>query len=182
MKTATSATIALAVILTALTLPATADQARIGDRTNPSTNHLVRLRVDPTSSVIQVLPGRSRDVINSSFTMVSASCPSCGTGCPPIARSVEIELRATADVAAGYGVSDLRSINFTPFDVSYSTRDALTTGETVIVTLTGDVLDCEPGSMSSSRCAIRHKQVLRTRAPRRSEGRVGQIFRRSPSR
>ncbi len=108
------------------------------------------LRINPASSVIQVLPQRSRAVINSSFDMVSANCIDCGAACPPVARTVQVVLEATTDVDAGYSVSNLTAANFSIPNVSYTTQDALALGEQVTITLTGTCSTAITGSTSFS--------------------------------
>ena len=121
--------------LAAFAVPAAAaDQQRVPNSPDAQPSYLVRVEVEPNTSIIHILPGRSRDVINSSFTMVSANCTNCGPPCPPGGRSIDIVLEATTDVAAGYGVSDLRVTNYSSSGVTYSRQDALEAGEQV----TGD--------------------------------------------
>jgi len=132
-------------ICVVLAQPTLADPPGLSDRARPRPDHLVRLRIDPNGSVVQILPRASRVVINSSFAVVSVSCLDCGTPCPPFERSVQVVLEATTAVDAGYGVSDLTSNNYTLLpdgEVQYSTRAALSAGQQITITITGDVLDC----------------------------------------
>jgi len=141
--------IALAAILVVFTpllqaqrFGAVTEQVNIG-RLEVPRGHLVDLQIDPNGSVVRILSGRdNRTVIDSSFDFVSANCTNCGTGCPPLSRTVEVVLQANEAVPGGYGVSSLSSANYTVTNVSYSTQATLIAGQQVTVTITGDVLDC----------------------------------------
>jgi hypothetical protein len=138
----TGTVIAAVTVIAVLAAPAAADQPSLGDREPNAPGHLVRLEVEPTTSVIHILPTRSRDVVNPSFTMVSASCIDCVGTCPTFVRTVDVVLEALTDVDPGYGVSDLMTTNYSSTGVSYSTQEALEAGDQVTVTLAGTVLNC----------------------------------------
>ena len=57
------------------------------------------------------------------------------------AVTVEVVLEANAPVAAGYGVSDLTTGNYTITGVAQDTSSDLAIGEQVTITFTGDVAD-----------------------------------------
>lgn len=135
IKNRTNRNLVILIVLVAaaglVAAPAAADSRRVADRAQ-APEFLVGLEIDPATSIIRVLPHRSRDVIiNSSFAMVSANCTDCGGSCPSTARSVDIVLEATQAVAGGYGVSDLRVTNFSVTGVAYTTQGALTADQQV---------------------------------------------------
>lgn len=98
--------------------------------------------VDPDTSLVYVLnPGR--DVINGNFNVQSVICTDCVSPCAvPAVRTVQVNLVANTNVAPGYGVSALTNANYMVTDVQYSTQAGLTNGSPLIITITGNVLDC----------------------------------------
>ena len=112
MRQTLATSLAPGVLCAVVTQAAAADTPRLTDSSGLQPNHLVRLQIDPTSSVVEILPQRWRDVIDSSFTMISANCLDCGSPCPEFERTVQVVLQATTDVEAAYGVSDLASVNY----------------------------------------------------------------------
>ncbi len=115
---------------------------QVNSRLRPVSRHLVALRVDPDTGEVRNQSPDGRLMINSSFSMVSATCINCGGGCPSFSRSVDVVLQANIAVAGGYGVSGLTSANYTVTGITYSTQAALIPGQQVTVTITGNVLDC----------------------------------------
>jgi len=116
--------------------------ARIDADLTPAQGHLVGLKIDPDSGTVWVFSKGNLALINSSFSFVSATCLNCGAGCPSFSRSIDVVLEATTAVAGGYGVSSLTSVNSTVTNVAYSTEAALTAGQQVTITITGNVLSC----------------------------------------
>jgi hypothetical protein len=112
---------------------------RVPNQRAPS--YIVGVSFDPASGEVQLLPPHGRGVVDASFELVSAACTNCGGGCPPWGRTLEVVLRATAAVPAGFGVSSLTSTNYSVTGVSHL-DDALVPGQTVTITIEGDVLNC----------------------------------------
>jgi len=119
-----------------------------GDRERPANGQirpltgLIGLRVDPDSSVIQLVLSPDRNLIDPRLDLVSLVCTNCGSGCPPVGRTVEVVLQANTAISAGYGVSNLTSNGWTVTGVTQSTSAALAVGQQVKITINGDVLDC----------------------------------------
>jgi len=136
---------AVAVLVLLAGLPSL---ALAGDRERPALSRerpltgLIGLRVDPDGSVVQLIRSSDRNLIDPRLDLVSVVCTNCGSGCPPVARTVEVVLQANTAIAAGYGVSNLTTIAYTVTGVTQSTSAALAVGNQVKITFNGDVLDC----------------------------------------
>ncbi len=98
-------------------------------------------RVANDSNLITILP-TPQAVISGSFTMTGIVCNNCGTACPPFPRTVVVTLQATADVPAGYSVTAMDATNYTVTSAVQNTAAALSAGDFVTLTITGDVGNC----------------------------------------
>lgn len=82
-------------------------------------------------------------LLDSSFTLKATECETCGGDCPPTARTIVTRLRAGEAVAGGFGVAALEATNLSVTDVAVSSRGPLTAGDPLVVTVSGNVIDCE---------------------------------------
>jgi hypothetical protein len=121
----------------------------VGSPAQWAPSYQVGVSFDPATGEVQLLAPRGRGQIDGSFELVSVTCTDCSGVCPPWGRTLEIVMRATAPVGAGFGVSSLTSTNYTVDPqlsgaVTYDPPNTspLSQGQTVTVTVVGEVLAC----------------------------------------
>ncbi len=85
---------------------------------------------------------RNRAVVNGSFNVISVTCTNCGTGCPPLSRTVVVVLQANAPVPAGFGIGVLATGNYTSNALTPPQKAGLNPGDFYTITVIGDVVSC----------------------------------------